>query len=83
MPSLSKSSLIVSGGKKRKTLPRVPQVKVTRPRSWQALLTAPVRAAAGALVSRSSTNSIAIIAPRPRTSPTCSYFSPSSPSGAP
>lgn len=30
-PSVSKSGAIVRGGRKRKTFPKVPQVKVTRP----------------------------------------------------
>ena len=49
MPSWSRSSEIDSGGRNRKTFPYVPQVSVTRPRSWQPLLTAAVSAEVGLL----------------------------------
>ena len=46
-PSASRSSPIASGGRKRNTLPKVPQVSVTRPCAEQARCTAPASAASG------------------------------------
>ena len=64
---------MTSGGRKRSTLPYVPQVSVSSPAAWQAFDTAAVVAASGAgpfgPMPPGSTISTAIIAPRPRTSP--------------
>jgi len=43
-PSCSRSSPMTSGGRKRRTLPKVPAVSVTRPCWWQALEIAAVSA---------------------------------------
>ena len=48
--SSSSSSLIDRGGRKRKTLPQVPQVSTTTPFLWQYAATAPARAASGSRV---------------------------------
>ena len=48
--SSSSSSPIESGGRKRKTLPQVPQVRTTTPLRWQYAATAAVRAGSGVVV---------------------------------
>ena len=50
--SCSRASVVASGGRKRNTLPQVPQVSVTTPLRWQCALTAAARAASGAPVLR-------------------------------
>ena len=62
------SSLMVSGGKKRRTLPNVPQDNTITPAVWQPTHSFMVSSGSGSSVP-GLTNSIAIIAPRPRTSP--------------
>jgi len=66
--SVSRSSPIASGGRKRSTLPNVPQVSTMTPRWCAAEATALARSGAGSSVPE-RTSSTAIIAPRPRTSP--------------
>src|SRR5439155_6247939 len=71
-PSASSGSSIVSGGSSRMTLPYVPALStITPPSSAARVIRFIVSVTSGSFVSGSSTSSIAHIAPRPRTSPTC------------
>src|SRR5581483_2136737 len=72
-PSSTIESSIVSGDRIRMTLPNVPADSKTSPRSNAACSTRPVRSLSGFPPSR--TNSIAFIAPSPRTSPMPGSFS--------
>ena len=68
-PRVSSSSVIVSGGSRRITLPCRPQASRSRPSARAFATAAPTTSGAGVLVSRSRTISSASIDPRPRTSP--------------
>src|SRR6266576_3035938 len=82
-PSSSRGSSIVSGGSNRTTLPYVPAVNTITPRSSASrAIRFIVSATSGSSVSGASTSSIAHIAPRPRTSPTCGCRSSSARSRA-
>src|SRR6202453_1172398 len=67
-PSISSSSLMVSGGSSRMMLPNMPQVNTMTPAAWAAVASFSVSSASGSVVP-DFTSSTAIMAPRPRTSP--------------
>ena len=68
--SRSSSSEMVSGGRNLSTLPNVPAVSINTPLSWQYRIDRCIGVTVGRLIGPETTSSIAIIAPRPRISPT-------------
>src|SRR6266542_3960026 len=78
MALAASSSVIVSGGEIRRTLPYKPPLPISRPRSFAPSMACAATSAPGSFVSRSFTSSTPSIRPLPRTSPTASCRSPRS-----
>lgn len=75
MARAASSSVITSGGARRRTFPYKPPLPISRPASLQLSMTWAAASGLGSFDSESFTSSIPIIRPFPRTSPTTLYRS--------